>query len=391
MLPGKQHHSARVDAYCSATNQIQRHIRVLMVGTSYPESSSDWKGTFIRNIVESVATLNDVELSTWLPPGPLPGSVLRVTDNADAMWLSRLIKKGGISHAIRTQPLGGPWLSLQLLYRLRRGYRKNRLIDLRHVHWLQNAMPIQSDRLPLVVSVLGSDLSMLRVPCVTRILRKVFEARKSVLCPNANWMVDPLKSRFGKQTEIKVLPFGIGDKWYEIDRSRVSDRRWICVSRLTPDKIGTLFDWGEQVFRGSSRELHLFGPNQAAMAIPDWVYYHGSASPRDLHEKWFPQAAGLITLSRHSEGRPQVMLEAMASGLPIIASNIPAHDDFIEHGKTGWLCDDSEALLRGINHLSEHSANHAVGAAAKASAMKISGTWSTYAKRLRNIYEDVLE
>ena len=391
MLPETQHHAVGVDADCSATNHLQRHIRVLMVGTSYPESSSDWKGTFIRNIVENVGNLNDVELSTWMPPGPLPDSVLAVTDNADAMWLSQLMQKGGIAHAIRTQPFQGPWLSLQLLYRLRRVYRNNRLIDLRHLHWLQNAIPIQSDRLPLVVSVLGSDLAMLRVPCVTPLLRRVFEARKTVLCPNANWMVDPLKTRFGKQTEIKVLPFGIGHKWYQTDRSMVSERMWICVSRVTPDKIGTLFEWGEQVFRGSSRELHLFGPNQAAMAIPDWVHYHGSASPQDLHEKWFPPAAGLITLSRHSEGRPQVMLEAMASGLPVIASNIPAHDDLIEHGRTGWLCDDSDTLLRGIKHLGVLSENHAVGAAAKKSAMKSSGTWSTYAERVRNIYEDVLK
>jgi len=52
-------------------------------------------------------------------------------------------------------------------------------------------------------------------------------------------------------------------------------------------------------------------------------FYHGPVSPDNLWGKWFPLCSGLITLSHHDEGKPQVMIEAMVAGLPVIASDMP--------------------------------------------------------------------
>src|SRR3546814_20018551 len=61
------------------------------------------------------------------------------------------------------------------------------------------------------------------------------------------------------------------------------------------------------------RSLHLYGPMEEEVELPGWVHYHGPASPRLLADEVFPAARGLITLSQHAEGRPQVLLEAMAA------------------------------------------------------------------------------
>ena len=42
---------------------------------------------------------------------------------------------------------------------------------------------------------------------------------------------------------------------------------------------------------------------QESADLPDWVNYHGPASPGTLCREWFPSAHGLITLSQHAEGR----------------------------------------------------------------------------------------
>ena len=42
-------------------------------------------------------------------------------------------------------------------------------------------------------------------------------------------------------------------------------------------------------------------------------------------------------LPSRSEGFSLALLEAAASGLPIIASDIPGNDEFIVHGKNGLL------------------------------------------------------
>ena len=140
----------------------------------------------------------------------------------------------------------------------------------------------------------------------------------------------------------------------------------------------------------SERELHLFGPMQEDVNIPQWVNYHGPTYPEALQDDWFPGASGLITTSQHDEGRPQVMLEAMAAGVPIIASDIPAHRNFIRHQKTGWLVDSEEEFHSGIQWLSSLENNKAIAFAAREWVKKEVGTWSDCANRYLTVYRALL-
>ena len=58
------------------------------------------------------------------------------------------------------------------------------------------------------------------------------------------------------------------------------------------------------------------------------------------------QQASLFVFPSASEGDPKALLEAMACGLPIIASDIPAHQRIIQPGLTGLLCPLDAAALR---------------------------------------------
>lgn len=360
-----------------------------MVSTSYPADFADWRGVFIRHLAEAIARRDDIALSLWSPPGEIPHNVAFAPTDPERSWLATLMEDGGIAHLLRIRPVRGLWAALRLLSMLRRLYQRERDASVLHVNWLQNALSLPRDRRPVLLTVLGTDMQFLRLPGMRALLRGALANRPAAICPNAEWMLPTLQRDFGGVAAIRHIPFGIQPRWFKVERTLPDPSRWLCVSRVTQGKIGTLFDWCEPWFANGQRELHLLGPMQQSMSLPWWVHYHGATNPDALCRHWFPSAQGLISLSQHAEGRPQVMLEAMAAGLPIIASAIPAHIDLLDE-QTGSLCHDAHDVGRALDLLDDESRNRAMGEHARARMRAEVGTWDDCAARYARIYQELL-
>ena len=72
------------------------------------------------------------------------------------------------------------------------------------------------------------------------------------------------------------------------------------------------------------------------------------------------QAADIFIFPSLQEGLPMAMMEAMAVGLPVVASNIRGNSDLIDKGKGGYLFDvnDLESLMNAIMETSKEFANN---------------------------------
>lgn len=364
-------------------------IDVLMATTSYPLDAADWKGRFIHDLAAGLDRSGSVRLRLWGPPGQLPGTVENANTTEDAAWLHQMAGEGGIAHLLRRRPLTGLRYSRELLGRLRSACRRA-APDLYHVNWLQLLLGLPDDGRPVYIAVLGSDFGLLRLPGMRQLLRRAMQRRRVLLAPNAGWMAPKLQEFFGDLAEIRPNPFGVDPAWFDIRRDPAAPPVWVVVTRVTRAKLGYLFEWGEGLF-GETRRLRLLGPMQESIALPDWVDYGGATSPPRLQAEEFPPSSGLLTLSRHDEGRPQVMIEAMAAGLPVVASDLPAHRDLLRDGETGWLVDNRARLRAALETTEQPDVGRRIGARARDLTASGIGTWDDHARRCVAAYRQLLD
>ena len=74
--------------------------------------------------------------------------------------------------------------------------------------------------------------------------------------------------------------------------------------------------------------------------------------------KELAKASDIFLFTTLQEGMPRSMMEAMASGLPCVASNIRGNVDLIEDGKGGWLVNpyDEEKIAQKIEAIANNEA-----------------------------------
>lgn len=87
--------------------------------------------------------------------------------------------------------------------------------------------------------------------------------------------------------------------------------------------------------------------------FPDIVQFRGSVS--DMRSAY--HEAAICVLTSDFEGTPNVLLEAMASGLPVVATKVGGVPGIIRHGQTGFLLepDDLDGLVAALVELTKNS------------------------------------
>ena len=143
-------------------------------------------------------------------------------------------------------------------------------------------------------------------------------------------------------------------------------------------------------------ELHLVGPVEPGFEVIlarcslAGVILHGPLSGTALVRAY--ANADIFCLPSIEEGFGMVLGEAMAAGLPVVATSVTGASELIESGREGILVPpaDVPALRDALRALIDDSANRArMGAAARARLDK-GLSWNDYAERALDAYRAVL-
>jgi glycosyltransferase involved in cell wall biosynthesis len=101
--------------------------------------------------------------------------------------------------------------------------------------------------------------------------------------------------------------------------------------------------------------------------------------------------ADLLVLPSRNEGQPMAVLEAMAHGLCVVASDVGGIPELVEDGRSGFLVppDDVEALVAALRKvLTDDGLRGALGASARQRALEefdVDVVW----RRIDAIYSEV--
>jgi glycosyltransferase involved in cell wall biosynthesis len=131
------------------------------------------------------------------------------------------------------------------------------------------------------------------------------------------------------------------------------------------------------------------GPRLRAMAPPD-VEFRGAVPPAEVAEV-LRRARALLVPSKWYEGEPRAVLEAYASGVPVIVSDIGGLPHLVEHDASGLVVPprDERAWARAIERLQDDAEAERMG----------EGAWRAWSDRyspekalreLEAVYEDAM-
>ena len=142
---------------------------------------------------------------------------------------------------------------------------------------------------------------------------------------------------------------------------------------------GTGLDWVERDLRKLRSELGLEGS-------AEFLGFR--------HDRWsLLHAADFMAHTSHAEGIPAAIMEGLAAGLTVVASDVGGIREEVDHGRSGMLVkeNDVEGFARTINELIENRPRAlAMGQAARRS-VENEHSLETAVARVEDLYRTVLK
>jgi glycosyltransferase involved in cell wall biosynthesis len=126
-------------------------------------------------------------------------------------------------------------------------------------------------------------------------------------------------------SKIAECPIGIEESWLNNSALSVNPKRtFVFVGRFERRKGIEELNKAIQKLRASNFQIHCIGPiPERKKIIADNVKYHGSLSNSD-DIKTILTSSDVLVCPSYSEGMPTVIMEAMACGLAILATDVGA-------------------------------------------------------------------
>ena len=286
--------------------------------------------------------------------------------------------------------------------------RAARHADIIHANWSINGVIAgiagKLCRTPVVTTLRGSDVALTNKSRLFRtILRVCMRLSTRIVTVSQGLATAAAALAPHHAAKIVVIPNGVDMTLLNSASSKMptDEFRLTTIASLIPGKgvdiiiqaVGQLENLADFSFSviGDGPERGRLEKLSKSIGVGARIEFMGSIPPSDIPSHL--ARTDLFILASFSEGRPNVILEAFAAAVPVVASNIDGINELVAHGTTGLLfkAGDPQDLARQIQRL--YSDNKLLSAMKTATRRYIEDnqlTWPAAAARYVDLYTQML-
>lgn len=360
------------DRQRSSRHEGGGHVdRLLIITSTLPVYEGDGVPRFVLDLARALNRQFDTLILAPHGPGAAQAEVIDgvAIERFRYLWpesLERLTVGGVVATNLRSRVtyLLVPFLLIAGTFRTIRTIRRSGCVAV-NVHWLIPmglcaAVASAVTRIPLVVHVHAGDVYFLRrVPFGRRLARFVVR-RADWIFADGSHVRDTLDALIGRPSNATLRPMGV---WIDLFRPHReppvrTPNSIVFVGRLVEKKgVSVLLDAVSHLveeFPDLTLDIIGSGPldrplrsRVEELGLQDVVSFRGSLSHDDvvgfLHRALIGCVPSVIDRNGETEGMPTVVIEAMASGLRVVGSDVDGIPDVLTDDDNGWLAEPADS------------------------------------------------
>lgn len=403
-----------------------KKLQVLVIATTFPRRENDQEPRFVYDLCRNLPEETDIHILVPHAPGTKEQESWKEMKITRFPYfyprnLQKLCYDGGIIPKLKSSWLARlqlPFFLLALLIRLIKITGENKF-DLIHCHWVIPqgvfcALIKIFRGTPYLLTAHGGDVySFKGMPGIKTLIK--FALRHSAGCTvNSRATLNQvLKSH--KKADLKIAPMGVDlsqfhkENYNQEIKNSIGSKNLLLlgVGRLAQKKgFNFLIEAMPQIIKEipNARLIIIgFGPQKQTLEkqiqnlnLASSVSLTGGKTGKELRD-WFATAdifigPSITTPDGDTEGQGVVFLEAMASGTPVIASDVGGIKDVVQDGFSGLLVPEKnpQAIAEKTVELAK---NKSLRERLAQNALELANScysWEKSAKTFFNLYQQAI-
>lgn len=405
------------------TGNSSGKLKVLVIATTFPKWKNDQEPRFVHDLCHNLSKEVDIHVLAPHAPKALEHETwgeMKITrfPYFFPRHLQNLCYDGGVIPKLKSSWLARlqlPFFLFFLFFRLFKITGETRF-DLIHCHWLIPqgffcALVKLIRGTPYILTAHGGDVySFKGMPVIPSLIK--FALKHSKLCTVNSQATRDQVLKSHKNAILEVVPMGVDLEDFHPDNFNAEIKASMGKENLLLLTVGRLAEKKGFKYLIEAMPLILqeipsaklaiigFGPQKGQLEklieklnLSSSVFLMGGKKGKELQD-WFATAdifigPSVVTPDGDTEGQGVVFLEAMASGTPVIASDVGGIKDVVRDGFSGILVPEKnpQAIAGKVLNLAKDSS---LRDKLTDNALKLARTeysWKTTSDKFLNIYQ----